>query len=52
MKKTVLIGAGLVAASIGLSLADVTPGNTVTVWTREDVALDTSVTALRIEPGL
>lgn len=35
-----------------LSLADVAVGKTVAVWTRQDVALATSVTALRIEPGL
>lgn len=35
-----------------LSLSDVKTGNTVTVWTHEDVALTTTVTALRIEPGL
>ncbi len=33
-------------------LSELTPGKTIAVWTREDVALATSVTALRIEPGL
>lgn len=35
-----------------LSLSDVAPGQTVTVWTGADVAMDTAVTALRLEPGL